>query len=66
MPIMDDIELMILTRVMITAIGLAIYGVCLLVIIGLIINNYSLTSWGGEIGMAIPTAACFMLSGTGC
>lgn len=53
----------ILIRIMVVSLGLAINAVCVLAAVGYFFETYALYSWGGEIGMAIPTIVCFLLTG---
>lgn len=55
----------IFLRIMLCSIGVAINGVCIIALIGYIVESYPLYAWGGEIGMAIPTIICFLLTGVG-
>lgn len=53
----------ILIRIMIVSIGIAINTVSIIAGIGYIFGNYQLYSWGGELGMAVPTVVSLLLTG---
>lgn len=54
----------ILARIMVVSLGLAINAVCTLASVGYVIGEFKLYAWGGQIGMAVPTIVCFVLTGT--
>lgn len=53
----------ILIRIMIVSIGIAINAVSIIAGIGYIFGDYRLYSWGGELGMAVPTVVSLLLTG---
>lgn len=53
----------ILIRIMIVSIGLAINTVSIIAGVGYVLGRYNLYSWGGQMGMAIPTVVCLLLTG---